>query len=432
MKKSILICLSSFLLHTAVYAQNLNVDTLAQKAVLAIKHKDLQSLKLLLAKEYSIAGLDTRSSSAVLQQVVENFSAFSDYTIENTVDTAGHIRVLVRLQYTNGKTGHPDLLFNRAGEIVELNIIRSPKLKVPTANSLPEQVNLSFQLINNCIYVAGSINGLKGLFMIDSGAFGLVMNRELFANAIDTINYGRQISGVNGQAAEAAGVKVNDLVLAGIHLHQLSAIAMPMEKEIQQTGLPNLGLIGYSLLSKYTLTFDYANRLLQLNKVDSLGNDKSLDTAALLGKVRFTMQRHLPIVTAYINENPYRFALDCGASHNLIYRDFNPNWKAIVSNPGSKTMSGIDGKVSAVTTGELRSMQVEQMDFDNMATAFTPNNLYTKSAEDALKIDGLLGFPFFNTYKLKINYQRQELSVFKNKYSIRKKAGHYKSLKKGQ
>lgn len=392
------------------YAQAQSPKANVEKIFTALQQKDSLQLRGLLPADYTIAGLDSKTSKAILSNIVTGFPGFNSFTIaKDSLEGANH-RFKVLLNYTNGKTGRPDVLTDATGKILELNIIRDPKVTNASPNVWPAHVELPAQIVNNCLYVKGKLNGKSGVFMIDNGAFGLIVNPSIAqSNTADTTNYADQlgVSGVNGKVEDVKPVKVSEITVGDIKLHNITLMSMPMEANINTE--TNLGLLGYAFLKAYKTTLNYRKATVTFNKSDSLKRSSNLKNIA------FDMQHHLPVVTALINGKTYHLALDCGASHNILFSDYNKDWQSAAPKMQTETMSGIEGKITNVTVANIPKVTIGGINFTNMATAFTKNNMYSKSEAAALKIDGILGAPFFNTYLLTLDYQNKTVLV--EKYS---------------
>jgi hypothetical protein len=393
---------------TDTLAQRSSQKIVLSKAFAALQKKDYPALQACLSDSCTMAGLNPKTTREVLPQVVGNYSGFSKYEVSGVINEEKGTRINLLLSYTQGNTGHPNILLDNHNKIIELNIIKDPKVSDNT-NVMPDKVTLPITRSDGSMFFDGIIDGISGQFMVDNGAFGLIVNQiEGAGNQTDVTNYASRLSlsGVNGRMEDAKAAQVKEISIAGIRLRNLRLMALPLEETVGETEEPLLGLLGYDFLRHYNVTFDWKTNQILLERpasgqLSSTGHDRY--------QMSFEMERHLPVITCIINGETLRLALDCGASHNVIYKSLSPVWRSMMENIHKENLSGADGRVIEVETGSLKGVNIAGLDFKPMPTAFSDKLLYSPTANNALKVDGILGMPFFSAYRLKIDYANHRL-----------------------
>ncbi|WP_052308670.1 aspartyl protease family protein [Solitalea canadensis] len=127
----------------------------------------------------------------------------------------------------------------------------------------------------------------------------------------------------------------------------------------------------------------------------------------------FEFQRNLIILPVYINDHgPYNFILDSGVSIMLIT---NPALKDSLNlqlgrNVTIKGLGEGDDLTAQIVTGI--KMKIGKTQCTNMAGAIIPKDVLDLSAYVGMPIYGIIGFDFFNSFVVRINYVSQLITVY--------------------
>lgn len=143
-----------------------------------------------------------------------------------------------------------------------------------TTSFVPPQAATRISLVTNPVrpkggpFVAGKINGIQGLFLIDSGANGGVTLNSPFVSEhhlLDTTLGASNVAVGRGNGGPTRSVRAGDLPFS---LGNISFGSVPTNLSLQKSGVladaAYSGLIGTRALERYNLTLDYADKALYL------------------------------------------------------------------------------------------------------------------------------------------------------------------------
>ncbi len=398
-------------------AQTERSKQLTANLVDAINALDTQKIISLLDDSCMISSLPRGMNERVIPLIFnEKFVKIANYKITKEVKDSLGLRVFLEVNYANGKPGKPDFVFNKAGKVVQFNIInikkpehKSAELKPALKGILPDKVLLPFELSGGLIFVPTKIDGKDGWLQFDSGSAFTILNQADFPSK-DSNSVRTTVTGING-VSNLRQYNADSILLGNLKLENFATNTMA---NVGQDG--SFGLLGFDIFRDYELILDYQNQTIELNKTDSIGNYLNNNTE--LGKpiyiAKIVMQRHIPIIKLTVGKKQYAMGLDCGANSNLF---FNENYQLLKNKLKEETavdMGGLGDKTIKVKSAILSSASVGKLTFTNMETVFTHNNMGNANTSEKLNIDGILGYPFLKQYKIAVNFKKQSVSFFKN------------------
>lgn len=128
----------------------------------------------------------------------------------------------------------------------------------------------------------------------------------------------------------------------------------------------------------------------------------------------FKMVQNLIIIPLYINEKgPYNFLLDTGVGQ-MIITDTAFIRKYPIQNFQTIKIHGygLGESIDAILTRDL-NVRVGTTSIKRIPTAIFTEDLFDLSSYLGVHISGILGYYFFNSFQVKINYRRNTLTVYK-------------------
>lgn len=269
-----------------------------------------------------------------------------------------------------------------------------------------------FQFGGKLIVVQAEVWGQKGNFILDTGAHGLILNKNYF----DT-EHGEwlEVNGANSSsqifAVQGCNLKIGEQEWrsqAG-YIKDLSYLEV-------KNNLKILGLIGGALFDKHILTIDLRNQKLEITR-----QKKKVDKEAYLSRqaddievLPLGLKGNIPFFEVQIDGNTLSLGLDTGAEVNILdgswYQKFSKNGRQLKP----RNIRGVNGQVQKAPCVLLEKVRVSTVALQSMLTVFSSmSNINLYGSRD--KIDGILGFEFLKQFKVGINYRNRELYLFKKK-----------------
>jgi len=137
----------------------------------------------------------------------------------------------------------------------------------------------------------------------------------------------------------------------------------------------------------------------------------------------FNLVKNLIVIPLYINgKGPYNFILDTGVGPLIITEP------SLLDTLGLKNLRttkiyglGKGEEIEAFITGELNA-KVKEATINNIPTAILKKDVFNLSSYLGTQIHGIIGYYFFNSFVVKINYSTKRLS-FSSPLAKTKKKG---------
>ncbi|GHE45937.1 aspartyl protease family protein [Sphingobacterium griseoflavum] len=388
-----------------------------------INKKESRLLLAEMADSCRIGNLPPLDNAGVLPQILANFSPIVDYRIADRERQAnGDLRIHVASTYASGRKGNPTLTFNDDLKLVNLGIVHRREVAEPeqalkkalVQATRPDTVRIPFKLKDNLIYVPAVLNGKDGFFMFDNGAPVLILQGKYVPTQNINSNIAVDFTGVGGAMQDIKWSTGNSLSLGGMQLDGFDApVSTSGDMDVGNVAI--FGLMGAGIYDDYQITFDYKNQELFLEKVGEEGDltGFSFNHGAPKGKAALTLKRHIPIVDLEIAGKVVPLGIDCGANANLLKTEMaNQIQSAIAYLNEQVSIAGAGALPQSSQTANLKQAKVAGLLLQDMYTVFTDQAIGAGAGEHALPIEGLLGAPFLNQYKVTLNYNKGEIVFY--------------------
>ncbi|NUO01695.1 MAG: aspartyl protease family protein [Saprospiraceae bacterium] len=261
---------------------------------------------------------------------------------------------------------------------------------------------IPFEVSRGMIIVKAQLNGEPGSFIVDTGAPLMVVNK-MPATAV------RQEARSFANTIAYAPETIDRFQWAELAFQNLDALALDISHLETSTQRSLSGMVGYNALSNYEVLFDYRENRMALY---APRHNVLHRTASPLLEIPFELQDHLPVVRLRAGEQTLVFGIDTGAGINLIDRRWFDELPEGMLDPGqAEDVRGLDQQMQTVPSGVISGLELNGWPLDaQMGYLFT--DLQHLQTDTGLKIDGLLGFPFFKSLVFSINYPKRKLYIW--------------------
>lgn len=138
--------------------------------------------------------------------------------------------------------------------------------------------------------------------------------------------------------------------------------------------------------------------------------------------IPFFLIKNLIVIPLYINgTGPYNFLLDTGVAQTIItdttfIKALNLKKYNMVKVQGY----GFGEEVDALLTREL-SMTVGKARIDNIPTAIFKRDIFDLSSYLGVTVHGIIGYYFFNSFIVRINYSSSKLTIYNPESKVKRK-----------
>lgn len=258
-------------------------------------------------------------------------------------------------------------------------------------------------------FMEGSVNGVSGNFILDTGASGLVLNKTYFRNSIIVEEV--EAGGVTGSIGVIERLHVKRMQVSELIFSSIPADVVPLGHLENRRGIKILGLFGMNLLQQSEIVLDLRNNELQVYKVDRQGNrpGKSGQETKfdILKKIRII--NNVVFITATIGGKELDFCLDTGAESNLLHTGIPKQAMNSINITRRSTLQGSGSAQGEILMGTLTEFTFGTKQLGPMETAVC--NLHAMSSKYGFPIDGMLGYDFFMKGKIFLNLVRKEIGI---------------------
>jgi len=424
MTRQILIALFfSVLLITGVAAQPVDAGRIAatlESLRQSVNAHDYDRLEPSLATDFTYQGRDAGISKMIMQQVIAGYpNELTAITILSIDEMDDAWEVAVRLESTAGTEQRTARLSKDyrllQADLADIQLAgHGPMAKAPqtAATDLPTATTVPFALAENLIVVEAEINGVFGNYLVDTGAQTIVLNRTRFtSDDIETVMMDHAPpSGVGGAMQDVQGAVNLQLSWDAIQIGDLRGLVTDLAHLENSIGVPVVGIIGFNVLERFQIHFDYAAGELTLYNLD---DDNRPLAQSDLGEptqiTQFEMVSHIPVFPVQIAGFELRMGLDSGAGGAMLFE----RWQAALAGQYEfierTELRGGDKNVQMGDVVRIDSMQMQNVDYADMTFRF--NDIAAHSG-NAMPMDGLLGYEFLKTRPTAINFRRRELLVW--------------------
>ena len=266
---------------------------------------------------------------------------------------------------------------------------------------LLEPTSTPFELVRGLIIVQAEVNGEMGNFILDTGSPMMILNGNNSENAT------KQANTLSGDLM-GEWKKINVFAWAGIKKFNLDALSMDIGHLEFLAGKPLKGLIGYEFFGNIDLLIDFENQ--QLRLVPAGGSPK-MEGWTLQAEIPFTMEGHLAVIEANIGDAKFRFGLDTGAGVNLMDIGRKPEIAPELLAPAKSTqVVGLSQNSDSYLAADILETTIAGKNYWNMRYILTDiSKLHNLENNN---VDGLLGYPFFQSGKFTINYGKSVITIW--------------------
>ncbi|MEM8583335.1 MAG: retropepsin-like aspartic protease [Bacteroidota bacterium] len=264
-----------------------------------------------------------------------------------------------------------------------------------------ELIRVDFDMVSDLIWFKAEIDGEQGYFILDTGAPTLLLNNW-------DADGGRMITGeaANGAPFSLSEGRVRSFQIGGKEQGVQRALGLDLSGMENRSGQTLHGIMGYEQLRRYELLIDYEQGQFELlTRVQRRGRIEEP-----LFSIPFRMVDHLPVIRLRVGNKTWHLALDSGAACNLIDEDKLQSIDAYEPTGEQTRLHNLSG--SEEITEYIRVSELEFRTHQLVDMVFAPTDFGT-ALTDEIRIDGLLGQPFFQMYRLSIDYKGRKIHFWK-------------------
>lgn len=258
-----------------------------------------------------------------------------------------------------------------------------------------------FELQSGFVIIHAEVDGIEGAYILDSGAPGLILNKERHTYA------SRETVGLVGTGGTTDGeiVEVSTFRWSLFSTEKIAAISLDLSYLETRLGRPLSGLVGMDMFRGYGIMVDYEASTVTLTRenVEALLPEPYV-------RIPLSMEGHLPVVTCDAGGRTLRFGIDTGARSNMLcksaYAQLLPEHTTVIR---TIEVVGVDQKAVPAQEVDVSELRVNGNLLAPMT--FVVSDLGPLAKESTVRIDGIIGQPFFGKRKVFFDAKRTHIYV---------------------
>ncbi len=258
-----------------------------------------------------------------------------------------------------------------------------------------------FELLQGMIVVQAKVNGEMGSFILDTGAPSMVIDKKEKS--------GEKVAarGVGGEMT-VGKTELREFSFGNIHRKDLESYVLDISQLEINCGRDLMGLIGYDILQQYELLFDYAQQLIHIYPANETAGFHKNKASKV---IPFVLHGHVPVVVVKIGGKKAYLGVDSGAAVNLLDQDYLSKIEdSHLADVCEEWLTGLDNQKHLVVAADVRQSSIKGNEFPAMRYLFT--DMSSIEEHFGSRLDGLLGYPFFKSQKISINYKKRKIYVW--------------------
>ena len=256
----------------------------------------------------------------------------------------------------------------------------------------------------NLFFIEAKIDTLIGNFLVDLGAPYLVLNTTYFRDYEKDYSYTANTLTTETDFVRRA--KIKSLSFYGIEYKNMEADVTDLGAIENKRGLRILGLLGVSIFKDFVFDIDVKRQQLLLYK----GAAKNLSNTEILLEAPIRILNNVILIKARANDVVLELSIDSGAERNVLDNTLNSSVYEGMTIMGSSVIRDGNGGRSEALLTELTKFSISDMALEKMYTLIL--NLEIISRAYGSTIDGMLGYPFFATGRVVIDFRRKQLVIY--------------------
>lgn len=262
--------------------------------------------------------------------------------------------------------------------------------------------------VGNLIIVEATVDGLRGNFILDTGAPYLILNATYFRDYEEVADYAA--TDINGEQQGQRILRVGKLKINELYYENLEADISDLSTIENKRNIKILGLLGLNLFMHTELEIDLRAQQLMVYKIDRKGNrlakmepEKQADYT-----LPFDLYNNAIVAAGSINDVALKFCFDSGAEAVLLDNGLPEAVYEAVSIRSRRSLIGAGGGETEVLYGSLLGLtfgaplevcQVMVSDLELIGKAY------------GYQVAGFVGNDLLRQGIVSLNFRKEEMQI---------------------
>lgn len=254
------------------------------------------------------------------------------------------------------------------------------------------------------LLVEGEVDGMRGNFIFDTGAPGLVLNTSYFRQ--NAIKKNRTSVGIAGSSSNVYELEVNKLQISSLYYEKMIVELTDLSHIENNKNIRILGLLGMSLFNELEITLDTRKNTLMLVRP----NKNKLPSEAPDVLLPLSTSNNTLFIPMKIANKKLNVCFDTGAEQMVLDNELSQKILKNVQLNKRLNLTGTGGQKIEVWSGQLNEVNIAGHSIKNVPVLLS--SLYQLSEAFGQPIDAIIGYSLMETGVIHINIPKKEFGLY--------------------
>jgi len=267
-----------------------------------------------------------------------------------------------------------------------------------------DTLKLPLKRAGSLLLVEASVDGIRGNFILDTGAPGLILNTTYFRQ--NAVRKNRSSVGIAGNSNAIYELQVNRLEISKLYYEKIIVELTELNHIEDSKNIKILGLLGTALFEDLELIIDVRKNTLFLIKPSKTIMERS--NADIIST--FSLTSNAILIPMKINGKVINTCFDSGAEMMVLDPSLPNKIMQEVELSKRLNLSGTGGQKAEVWSGVVKSVHFGKLKINKADVLIT--SLDQLSEAYGQPIDAIIGFTLLNKGILHIDMPKKQMLMY--------------------
>lgn len=269
-----------------------------------------------------------------------------------------------------------------------------------------DTLKIPLKRADNLLLIEGEVDGVRGNFIYDTGAPGLVLNTAYYRQ--QAIKKNRSSVGVAGSSAEVYETQVKQLRIKELYFENILVELTELSHIENNKGVKILGLLGNALFEEFIVKIDLRKSVIYIIKPSKIITKEILTRNTINLNLSYT--NNTIFIPMKIDGKNLNVCFDTGAEL-MVLDNYLP--KSVMKNvqlTKRLNLRGTGGQKIEVWSGKLNKLQLQKYNFTE--TPIIISSLQQLSEAYGQPLDAIIGFNLLEKGIVEINIRKKQFRLY--------------------
>ncbi len=269
-----------------------------------------------------------------------------------------------------------------------------------------DTLKIPLKRADNLLLIEAEVDGVRGNFIYDTGAPGLVLNTAYYRQ--EAIKKNRSSVGVAGSSAEVYETQVKQLRIKELYFENILVELTELSHIENNKGVKILGLLGNALFEEFIVKIDLRKSVMYVVKPTKI-TTKEIPTGNTIS-LNLSYSNNTIFIPMKIDGKSLNVCFDTGAEL-MVLDNYLP--KSVMKNvqlTKRLNLRGTGGQKVEVWSGKLSKLQLQKYSFPE--TPIIISSLQQLSEAYGQPLDAIIGYNLLEKGIVEINVRKKQFRLY--------------------